>query len=152
MRRAPACWRFPDHRCGQTLGEFAQIAAAPDGRHVYVTLGVSDVVVHFARIRKTGLLAAGFADPVCGGRSPMQRCPLLGGLEDVIVSPDGRRAYVILSGTSGIAVLAHRRDLRTGHLTAATWPTGVRHSGKPEQQLRACATGSRRILGCGREP
>jgi DNA-binding beta-propeller fold protein YncE len=124
MARAPVCWPFPDHRCANTLGEFTQIAAAPDGRQVYVTLGVSDVVVRFARNRASGLLAPGVAEPVCGGRSPLQRCSMLGGLEDLILSADGRRAYIVLSGTSGISVLAHRRDPRSGHLAPAAWPAG----------------------------
>ena len=75
-------------------------------------------------------ISVGTGRPACwlqasqSGRAPTQPCPRLGGLEDLIVSPDGRRAYVILSGTSGISVIAHRRELRTGRLTPAPWPAG----------------------------
>lgn len=132
MPGSPLCWPFRPAGCEQVLGEFSRIGAAPDGRHVYVTLGVKDAIVRYARDRGSGLLAEAVAEPVCGGRSSSPPCPTLGGLEHLVFGSDARRAYVMLGST----VLAHRRDPQTGRLTAAPFPAGCVTMGTETENCR----------------
>jgi hypothetical protein len=151
MPRAPRCWPAGVAGCGEVLGEVANIGIAPDGRHVYVTLGVRDVVIRFTR-RANGLLSRGIVQPVCGGRSTGSPCPAvtLGGLEDVVFAPDGRRAYAML----GDAVVAHSRDRHRRRTHVCGVPRRMREHGRAEHELWAgacrCRVLSRRDRQSGR--
>ncbi len=99
---------------GDALLGASDLEVSPDGRHVYVAVGVSNGISWLARDAATGALtSAGClkeqprADRCGGGFG-------LGATSGVAVSPDGRQVYVT-AATPG-SVSAYSRDPETGDL------------------------------------
>lgn len=92
------------------LGRPSSIAVSPDGRHVYVTSGVSDGLVVFSRNPDTGILAfvelhIDNVDGIDGLDKPQW----------VTVSPDNKNVYVASLEDGAVSVFS--RDPGTGRLT-----------------------------------
>jgi fibronectin-binding autotransporter adhesin len=93
------------------------VAVSPDGENVYVTSGISDAVVVFARNASTGALTQ--LSGTAGCVSPSDASCAVGkamlGANSVVVSPDGKNVYVAANQSD--AVTAFRRNTSTGALT-----------------------------------
>ena len=135
MPGQPACWPvLAEDLCGEDSDQWESIALSPDGRHLYVVLGVDDAIATFDRDPLTGGLTRQPGLTRCGGRSSRSPCARVGyALNDLVFTPDGTTAFAILADT----IIAFRRDGGTGALTSLPWPAG-------------CVTADQRPLGCTR--
>src|SRR6185295_8185543 len=86
------------------------IAVSPDGRTVYVAGGDDDALAIFSRNSSTGALTfVGVVRDGVGGADGLD------GVQDVVVSTDSERVYVVSETDDSLAVFA--RDTTTGLLT-----------------------------------
>jgi len=115
--------------CPRTTGlqGVVAVAVSPDGRSVYTAASVSSAVVHFARNPATGTISpaecVGDTTRVGSGDTPCPvRVPGMRGAAAVLVSPDGRVAYVASSDPGAVVALA--RDPATGALRPLGGATG----------------------------
>ena len=86
------------------------VTVSPDGKNTYVTSDNDNAVVTFARTATTGALTFAELD-----RDNENGVDGLGSANSVVVSPDGRNAYV--TGYTKSAVATFTRDPTTGALT-----------------------------------
>jgi hypothetical protein len=98
------------------LGDVSDMAIAPDGRHFYVasfstiwTFGRDRVSGALRRVRGRAGCVRQWGRPGCG------RARGLGGIESIVVSPDGRHVYAAARGSRSIA--AFQRHPVSGRLT-----------------------------------
>ena len=108
----------------------SSVTPSPDGRHVYVTAGISNSITTF---RRTGALLAAAGCLVDDGTDGCRRASALNGAADVAVAPDGRTVYVTSRRFSD-GLTALRRDPRSGRLDELGCLTSDRAGG-------ACAKG-----------
>jgi hypothetical protein len=98
------------------LGDVSDLAIAPDGRHLYVAS--FSTIWTFRRDRVSGALRRVPGRAGCvrqWGRPGCGRAHGLGGIESILVSPDGRHVYAAARGSRSIA--AFRRHPVSGRLT-----------------------------------
>ena len=95
---------------GTTLDGAADLAIAPDGRHVYVVASTSNTLVVLSRNLGTGTLTSAFTI------SDAVATPLAGAAA-VAVTPDGRHVLVAAAGEDSL--LSFTRNLSTGALAIA---------------------------------
>jgi len=86
------------------------IAISPDGAHVYVTAANENKVSVFSRNVTNGTLT--YVEALTNGVNSVDG---LGGVQNIIVSPDGAHVYV--TGNTDNAVAAFSRNISTGALT-----------------------------------
>jgi DNA-binding beta-propeller fold protein YncE len=98
------------------LGGVAGVAVSPDGENVYVTSGVSNAVVVFARSANGALTPAGCIANAKYGPSRCNRSDGLNGPRGVAVSPDGKNVYVASAFSNAVVVFARAAN---GALTPA---------------------------------
>jgi len=97
----------------EALGQIFSTAVSPNGRNVYASTG--SAVAVFERDQATGALRQLRGKAACISRRKRAKCSSAHGVSswrDVIVSPDGRNAYV--AGARGLTVFA--RSSKTGVL------------------------------------
>jgi hypothetical protein len=112
---------LPPRGCSFDSTQALGIEVAPDGLDVFVTLGGDDAIVVLRRDRASGALTLLPARATCGGRSSKPPCrAITGGLDDVALTPDGRRLFAIFDD----GIIAYQRDLASGALTPLPWPEG----------------------------
>ncbi len=122
----------------QGLGGSAAVAVSPDGTSVYVASFSDGTIAHLQRNPTTGKLTpvdcvADAGNPICG---PGNTSPALGGVNDVIVSPDGKSVYAVSQTDDAIVQLI--RNTTTGTLT----PHGcIEDSGAPDSGCPANTEG-----------
>jgi 6-phosphogluconolactonase (cycloisomerase 2 family) len=105
--------------CARTalgLDGASAVGITPDGRFAYVASFYGEAVAAFSRDRATGALrqlagrAACIDDPQAPSKPTTTRCPShargLEGPRDVVISPDGRNAYVPASVGADVAVFS----------------------------------------------
>jgi hypothetical protein len=116
----PICVLSP-RDCSYDSTQALELEVAPDGLDVFVTLGVDDAIVVLRRDSASGALTLLPARATCGGRSSKPPCrAIASGLNDLALTPDGRRLFAIFDD----GIIAYQRDPATGTLTPLPWPDG----------------------------
>lgn len=114
------CTALPSDR--QTLVGPVDVAAAPDGRHVYTTDPASSAITTFARAATGRLTSAGCVSQFGGDAtepttSGCAAAPTVATPTRLAISPEGKDVYALTGFNASLVHL--RRDPATGALTAA---------------------------------
>jgi 6-phosphogluconolactonase (cycloisomerase 2 family) len=139
---APGCTVAPGLQGATTL------TVSPDGKNVYVASRDTDAVGMFARDTGTGALTAlGCLTQDFGASSfaGCTRAPALDTPQGLVVSPDGRFAYVAATDSGAVTTLA--RDQVTGVLTSVPPPEGCVSDAAVGDEVCRLASGLDRTRG-----
>jgi 6-phosphogluconolactonase (cycloisomerase 2 family) len=102
---------------GRALSGLRGVAVSTDGRWVYA-VGLGGGIAAFARSARTGALSQLAGPAGCLKADGSEGCQAARGIADthsIVLSPDGRNAYVV--GALANAVSEFKRNRRTGELT-----------------------------------
>jgi DNA-binding beta-propeller fold protein YncE len=136
---------YTDCDNARQLGGASDVAVSPDGANVYVAAPDDSAVVIFDRDPGTGALSLSAAPDGCVNADGSNSCVAGRALIDssaVVISPDGKNAYVASEGVgSGVAIFD--RNTETGDLTQKAGTVGcVNDSG-----ANGCTDGPAGVLG-----